>query len=227
VLYVDETPIKTKYGEAWVWVFTNNVGVVSVYKKTREGSFLPELLSGFKGVLVTDFFSAYDQLSCKKQRCLIHLIRDLNDDILSNPFDDEFHKLTSGFTKLLQSVVETIDRHGLKAQYLYRHRVEARTFLEYIIEEEYSSEVSRKYQARFIRYKEELFEFLNNDNVAWNNSIAEHAVRLLELHTNRNIWFCQEETIKDYLVMASIYQTCRYNEMGFLEFLLSGKVDTI
>jgi hypothetical protein len=41
-------------------------------------------LSGFRGVLVSDFYAGYDSLPCKQQRCLIHLIRDLNGDFLKN-----------------------------------------------------------------------------------------------------------------------------------------------
>ncbi|MCA6110921.1 IS66 family transposase [Bradyrhizobium cenepequi] len=41
------------------------------------------------GVLVSDFYSAYDGLPCLHQRCLIHLMRDMNRAILDNPFDQE------------------------------------------------------------------------------------------------------------------------------------------
>jgi predicted RecB family nuclease len=221
VLYADETPIKTKYEEAYAWVFTNNRYVLSLYKPNREGGFLAEFLKGFNGVLVTDFFPAYDTIECKKQRCLIHLMRDLNDDILKNPFDDEFREMTSEFTQILQNIVKTIDRYGLKTRFLRTHKDKVESYLEKVGQRSYSSEVSQQYKNRFIRYKDELFEFLSHDNVSWNNSIAEHAIRLLELHTNKNIWFYQSDAICDYLVLSSIYQTCMYNEISFLKFLLS------
>jgi len=31
--------------------------------------------------------------------------------------------------------------------------------------------------------------------------------------------------LEDYLVLLSIYQTCRYRNINFLQFLLSGKKD--
>jgi hypothetical protein len=40
------------------------------------------VLKDFKGVLVSDFYSAYDSMDCPQQKCLIHLMRDLNDDML-------------------------------------------------------------------------------------------------------------------------------------------------
>jgi len=55
---------------------------VYLYKPTREGEFLRELLKSFHGVLVSDFYSAYDAIECPQQKCLIHLIRDINQELL-------------------------------------------------------------------------------------------------------------------------------------------------
>ena len=52
--------------------------VVYMYKPTREGEFLREMLSDFKGVLVSDFYAAYDSIDCPQQKCLLHIIRDMN-----------------------------------------------------------------------------------------------------------------------------------------------------
>ena len=46
---------------------------------------MQKLLKGFKGVLVSDFYPAYDWMECPQQKCLIHLMRDLNEDMLKNP----------------------------------------------------------------------------------------------------------------------------------------------
>jgi len=50
----------------------------------REGAFLKEMLGGFTGVLVSDFYAVYDALACPQQKCLIHLIRDLNQEVLNH-----------------------------------------------------------------------------------------------------------------------------------------------
>ena len=67
-----------KVGKGYVWVFTNMEEVVYMYRKSREGDFLHDLLKDFRGVLVSDFYAAYDSLACEQQKCLIHLIRDFN-----------------------------------------------------------------------------------------------------------------------------------------------------
>ena len=47
---------------------------------TREASFLQEWLKDYAGVIVTDFFGGHEGLPVAQQQCLIHLIRDLNDE---------------------------------------------------------------------------------------------------------------------------------------------------
>src|SRR5262249_3488010 len=80
--HVDETEVNLRTGKAYVWVFTSLKEVVFMYRPTREGDFLKDLLKDFRGVLVSDFYAAYDALDCPKQRCLIHLLRDMNQDLL-------------------------------------------------------------------------------------------------------------------------------------------------
>jgi transposase IS66 family protein len=64
---------------------------------TAEGAFLLTMLKNFKGVLVSDFYAAYEAIPCLQQKCLIHLIRDLNDDVLKHPYNEELKRLTLAF----------------------------------------------------------------------------------------------------------------------------------
>ena len=93
LIHIDETAVDLRGGKGYVWVLTNMEQVYFVFRDSREGLFLKEMLRGFTGVLVSDFFTAYDSLDCPQQKCLIHLLRDLNDDMLRNPFDEELKTL--------------------------------------------------------------------------------------------------------------------------------------
>ena len=85
VVHVDETPVKLRKTTGYVWVVSSATEVCYIFRDTREGSFLQELLGEFEGVLVSDFFTAYDSLKCPQQKCLIHLMRDINDDLRKDP----------------------------------------------------------------------------------------------------------------------------------------------
>jgi predicted RecB family nuclease len=63
LIQADETKINIKGKEAFIWVFTNLEEVAYLYTETREGDFLQELLREFRGVLVSDFYAAYDSIT--------------------------------------------------------------------------------------------------------------------------------------------------------------------
>src|SRR5262249_42593567 len=75
LIHIDETEVNLRGRKGYVWVLTSMEQVYFFYRDSREGTFLKEMLQGFKGVLVSDFFTAYDSLGCPQQKCLVHLLR--------------------------------------------------------------------------------------------------------------------------------------------------------
>ena len=109
LIHADETKGVVIGGGHYVWVFTNLTTVAYVYAESRESTILDDLLNGFNGVLVSDFYAAYDSVPCVQQKCLIHLMRDINEDLHKNPFDDDLKEIATRFGALLREIVETID----------------------------------------------------------------------------------------------------------------------
>lgn len=72
--------------------------------------------------------------------------------------------------------------------------------------------------------KEELFTFLNHDDILWHNNPAEIIVKHLKLQGDISKSYSAAITIH-YLRLLSIMQTCRFQNKSFLHFLLSGKQD--
>jgi hypothetical protein len=199
--------------------------VVFMYRPTREGGFLEELLEGFSGVLVSDFYGAYESVNCAQQKCLVHLMRDMNSDLLSNPFDEEYKGLVGSFGRLLRSIVSTIDRHGLVSRHLSKHTREVDDFYAQVVSRAYTSETALHYQDRLLKYRGKLFTFLLHDGVPWNNNNAEHAVKRFAEFREMSDGNMTESGLKDYLLLLSVRETCRYKGVGFLKFLLSGERD--
>jgi hypothetical protein len=221
ILYVDETPFSLKLTRGYVWVITNGREVISIYQPSRESSFIKEFLKDFRGVLVTDFYAGYDTLNCAQQKCLIHLIRDMNTDLVRNPFNDEFKTMSKAFTVLLKKIVETIDRRGLRKYFLKKYIKDVCSFFSTIEANVFRTDIAIKYQNRFIRNRNKLFEFINHDNVSWNNNNAEHAIKILAAHANKDLNAFKETRIDDYLKIMSIYQSCKFQNISFLKYILS------
>ena len=225
VLHVDETPVKLKTGNGYVWVFTSQEEVVFMYRPTRQGDFLQPLLKEFGGVLVSDFYAAYDSFECPQQKCLIHLIRDMNQDLLNNPYDQELQSITGPFGTLLRSDIETVDKRGLKKRYLKRHERDVKKYFRLLASRNFQSEVAESLRNRLLRCQDKLFTFIQHNGVAWNNNNAENAIKRFAYYRAKTIGNMREPGLSDYLVLLSIYQTCRYKDISFLEFLVSRERD--
>jgi Transposase IS66 family len=177
LLHVDETKVHLRHKDGFVWVFANMEDVAYVYSDTREGNLVQTMLKDFKGVLVSDFYAAYDSIQCPQQKCLIHLIRDLNDDVLKHPYDEELKKLVLAFTVLLKAMVESIDRYGLKSRFLKKYLVSVERFYRQLSQSNLQSDTAVKVKERLEKNRDKLFTFLSYDGVPWNNNNAEHAVK--------------------------------------------------
>jgi hypothetical protein len=221
----DETEVNLAHGKGYVWVLANMEDVLYLYKPSREAGFLQELLADFEGVLVSDFYSGYDSLSCKQQKCLIHLMRDLNDDLMSSPYDEEFKALAAEFGRLLRSIVDTIDKYGLTKRHLQQHKPEVSRFFRDLEPRVYRSEMAIAYQERFTRTEKKLFTFLDYDGVPWNNNPAEHAVKAFASFRRLSDGMLGEQGLSEYLVLLSVQQTCKCRGVSFLKFLLSQEDD--
>jgi hypothetical protein len=225
LIHVDETQMKLSKSKGYVWVLASMEEVVYIYRPNREVGFLKELLADFKGVLVSDFYSGYDGMACRQQKCLIHLIRDMNSDLRKNPFDDELKGLIGPFGTLLRNIVKTIDCHGLKAEWLSNHKPKVDGFLEQVCNSEYRSQVAQGYKERFVKYRDKLFTFLEYDGVPWNNNNAEYAIKQFSHYREGVEGNMVESGLNDYLALLSLCVTCEYKRVKFLHFLQSKMLD--
>ncbi|WP_017313984.1 IS66 family transposase [Mastigocladopsis repens] len=226
IIHVDETTINIKGFNWYGWVFTNEKYVVFKLSETREATIVHELLSGYTGILVSDFYAGYDSVQCRQQKCWVHLIRDLNDDLRETPFDTEYETFVLEVKNLIIPIMETIQKCGLKKIMLNNFQKEVEHFYKRVITDKYyRSHLVIKYQKRFNRYRDSLFRFLEEDEIPWHNNVAERAIRHLAIQRDISSSPFHESATRNYLVLLSIQQTCRFQGQSFFKFLFSGETD--
>jgi hypothetical protein len=164
----------------------------------------------FRGVLVSDFYAAYDSINCPQQKCLVHLMRDLNDDLFKQPFNEELKELVREFAILLKPMVETVDRFGLKSHFLRKHKIFVEYFYKTLSKYDYQSEIAVYYKKRFEKNRDKLFTFLDYDGVPWNNNNAEHAIKAFAALRKGIDGMSSDKGIREYLTLFSIRETCKY-----------------
>jgi predicted RecB family nuclease len=224
-IHVDETKISIQGRQHYVWVLTDGKHVVFRLTDSRETAFLQKSLAGYSGVLVSDFYGGYDAFTCRQQKCLIHLIRDLNEDLWKNPFLPEYEIFVARVRDLLLPIFEDVGKYGLKKRHLQKHMKSVERFYSQSIDDvTWESDVIQTYQKRFVRYREALFLFLGEDGIPWNNNMGERAIRQLAIQRKISGSFFVRGA-SDYLRLLGISQSCRFQDKSFLRFLLSDERD--
>lgn len=224
-IHVDETTVNILGENQYVWVLSSNKYVLLKLTQHRDVSFVKELLNGYSGVLISDFFAGYDSVDCLQQKCWVHLIRDLNNDLWKNPFDKEYEEFVVSIRNVLIPIIESAYKFGLKKYHFAKHKNSVSVFYKDIIDNKfYKSELCKTYQKRFKRYQDSLFTFIDFDDISWHNNIAENRIRHICVQRKISGSFGPNQ-FPHYLRMLSIMQTCRLHNKSFLGFLLSKEKD--
>jgi transposase len=78
VVQGDETGWRINGRTAWAWCFRDPTLAIFLIDQHRSHEVIVRVLgTSFAGTLVSDFYAAYNGLDCPKQRCLVHLLREL------------------------------------------------------------------------------------------------------------------------------------------------------
>jgi hypothetical protein len=152
-------------------------------------------------------------------------MRDINDDLYKQPFNDEMKEIGTLFGEVLRPIIESVDRFGLKARYLRKHQPAVNKFYQTLSRQDYQTAVAVGYVRRFEKNRDRLFTFLDHDGIPWNNNNAEHAMKAFAALRDVIEGTATPSGIEEYLILLSVSETCRYKNVDFLEFLCSREKD--
>lgn len=224
-IHADETTVSILGENQYVWIFTTDKHISFKLSKNREASTAIDFLKDYKGILISDFFSGYDNVECLQQKCWVHFIRDLNNNLWDNPFDKEYESFVSEIRNLILPIIQTTDRYGLKKHFLKKYQKSVDRFYKHYIDNMvYKSELCNLYQKRMIRYRSSLFTFIKHDKINWHNNAAENGLRHICVQRKISGSFGGNQ-FPYYIRMVSIMQTCKLQKKSFFKFLLSKEKD--
>jgi len=128
----------------------------------------------FDGVLITDFWAAYDSVeAADRQKCLPHLLRELEKVDLRNDSADS-RAFAKKLRRLLHDGMRLRKRPGL-APGKFQSRVDRRNArLAKLATEDPVDADARRLTKRLRRYGEDIFTFLNYSYVPHDNNYASY-----------------------------------------------------
>lgn len=179
-LNADETGWRVNGQTHWLWCFANNDISYFIIDRSR-GS--PALLQFFKrefeGTLISDFWGAYNAVDCiKRQKCLVHLLRDLEHVEKYKSPSSEWAIFAKKLRRLIGDGIRLWRRQEVLSEKEYaskRARLTPR--LEALIALPWEDTEAKRLIKRLRRHKNEIFTFLEQPGVPFDNNLAERAIR--------------------------------------------------
>jgi transposase len=179
VLHGDETGWRVNGVTHWLWCFTSRMATLFTIEQSRAGPVVLEFIKDcFNGVFVSDFWYAYNALTCAKQKCLAHLLRELKRVEQYKDHGGDWPRFAKSLKRLIRDAIRLRRRKDELDVPSYPRRCERlKKRLRALCEHGWNNTEVRRLIKRMIRHQDELLTFLWNEDVPFDNNAAERAIR--------------------------------------------------
>lgn len=180
VLNADETGWRVNGKTHWLWCFATSESSWFLIDRSRGSPALRQFFTQeFDGTLVSDFWGAYNAVECaSRQKCLVHLFRDLEHVERYRSPGPHWRLFAKKLRRLLGDAIRLRRRREELAPEAYASRRACLTRrLDELIATPCEDTQARRLIKRFRRHRDELFTFLDQPNVPFDNNLAERSIR--------------------------------------------------
>src|SRR3990167_5426006 len=230
-IHADETGWRIDGNNRWLWKFSNKKVSLSHIDESRGQKVVEKILGNeYGGILISDFLSAYNKISAKnKQRCLVHILRDLKK--VKEYWHDDQEVLR--YIERLKKIFE--DAIALQSDYKDKHWGDVyyarRTALENSLKDfafpNPNKRILKRFAKRLERHRGELLTFLYEKDIDYHNNHAEQQIRPDVIFRKITFGNRSANGAQYHSVIMSILQTAKLNGIDpistFKDILLGTK----
>jgi transposase len=212
VLHGDETGWRVDGKTNWLWCFGNPALTYFMIDRSRGSPALAKFfVEEFAGTLVTDFWGAYNAVVCAaRQTCLVHLLRELEaTDKYKSP-GKHWPTFAKKLRRLVGDAIRLWRRQDELSAETYasrRRRLDAR--LADMIDADWQDAHAGRLVKRLRRHQNELFTFLDQEGVPFDNNHAERSIRPAVILRKNSYGNRSERGADCQAVFMSVFRTLK------------------
>ncbi len=235
VLFADETSWRVGGKTYWLWCFATQDATYYLIDRSRGSPALMKFfIQEFDGTLVSDFWGAYNAVVCAfRQKCLAHLFRELEHTEKYKSPGADWPEFAKKLRRLLGDAIRLWRRREeLSAQTYASRRDRILRRLAELIDTPWKDANAKRLIKRFRRHQDELFTFLDQEGVPFDNNHAERTIRPAVIirknsHGNRS-----QQGADCQAVLMSVFRTLKQRghdpirtvTAALAEYLATGKL---
>ena len=213
-LHIDETGWKIAGSNHWLWNFVNEK--LALYRiRCSRGRKVPEeiLTKEYSGVVISDFLSAYDKTGRLRQRCLVHLQREMK-RVIELDAGEASRQAYKKLKRILEDAYCLNEaRRSLSGLTFCRRlrRLEVRLF-DFACAT-YTSKHWQRISARLLKYYKEILTFLKVPGLSSHNNLAERMIRPSVIFRKISFENMSTKGALAHEVLMSLLQTLRLQKL--------------
>jgi hypothetical protein len=216
-IHADETGWPLDGKNHWLWKFSNKKICISHIDKSRGQNVLEKMIgTEYKGVLISDFLSAYNKIAAKaKQRCLVHILRDL-EKVMEYWHDDlEVMRYCERLKKIFEKAIALYNEYKNKRWdkvYCSRRESIANALKDFDFPNP-NKRILKRFAKRLKRHKNEILTFLYEKNIDYHNNHAEQQIRPDVIFRKITFGNRSYAGAQNHSIIMSILQTAKLNSI--------------
>lgn len=219
-IYIDETGWKINGKGHWLWAFVNERLTYYKIDPSRAAKVPKQILpTDYGGIIISDFYAVYNKLPGKKQKCLVHLLREMKSCYEKNE-TKEFLK----YYKQLKCIIRDALRLDGK-----REEIPKEAFLAHITRikkrlldwsvRSYRDKHLKRLSDRFLKHWFDLTTFLEEPGISFSNNLCERQIRPNVIIRNRSFQNRSPKGAETHEVLMSLLQTLRLQGQSVIAIL--------
>lgn len=212
VLHADETGWRVDGKTHWLWSFSTSTLTYFMIDRSRGSPALQKFfVQEFAGILVSDFWGAYNAVVCAlRQTCLVHLLRDLEHVERYKSPSKEWPIFAKKLRRLIGDAIRLWRRkHDLPPETYTSRRRRLTVRLQELIDTPWKDSQARRLIKRLRRHQNDLFTFLDQSGVPFENNHAERTIRPAVIIRKNSYGNRSERGADTQAVLMSIFRTLK------------------
>lgn len=220
VVQGDETGWRINGQTAWAWCFRDPRLAIFLIEHHRSGDVIVRVLGcSFAGTLVSDFYAAYNGLECAKQRCLVHLLRELAKLRAELPWQSVRAFIQPLIDLFQDAIALGKQRRQLDAAaFAQAHQAILDRFDDLLLASKSRHPECLRIWRRLFKHADELFTFLRDPRVPADNNGSERDIRSLAAARNDGGTHRTDWSAAAFSKLKSIIVTGMKNGVRFAQY---------
>jgi hypothetical protein len=211
VLCADETGWRVEGETWWLWCFSTDDATFYMLDESRGHPALDKFfVEEFNGVLVSDFWAAYDAVGRLHQKCWPHMLRELKEVDEGTENGGDWPEFAKRLRRIYGDAIRLTAARGTLPSDAYdlRHAKLQSRMVDMAVTE-WTNPHARRLAKRLLKYGEYLLTFVEFEGVPADNNQAEREIRPAVLMRKASYGNMSDRGARTRAVLMTVYRTLK------------------